>query len=153
MGLANIALNGLELEVLNRVGQRKVKVIRYADDFLIIGREKADVEKAKCVSEDFLRTVGLNLNLDKTKIRHSVMNLHGDYKGVNYLGYHFYQKVVSKHHAIRKPSGGLASVKVVTRPSWKSVKDHLRAIKEVISELKMVPQEALIQRLLPLIRG
>jgi RNA-directed DNA polymerase len=36
--LANIALHGMETAVLSKFGRNRVKVIRYADDFVITSR-------------------------------------------------------------------------------------------------------------------
>ena len=151
--LVNIVLNGLEPFLESQVGKRKIKVIRYVNDILVCGRRVEDVQKAQLAIEEFLKPIGLQLNKDRTKIRHSVEKLNAPYPGVYYLGYHFYQKRVSKRHAIKKPSGELSFVKVVTRPSWTAIKDHLHDISCIIKKYKAVSQVVLIGRLMPIIRN
>ena len=66
--LSNIALHGMETAVLKEFKRDAVKVIRYADDFVITGKHLADINKAKQIVETFLATVGLRLSQGKTRI-------------------------------------------------------------------------------------
>ena len=47
-------------------------IIRYADDFVVIHRDKDIVEKAKEVIFDWLAEIGLELKPSKTRITHTI---------------------------------------------------------------------------------
>ena len=80
--LANIALNGME-ELLNisyyeRIKNGKVfyetkgnyRVVRYADDFVILAKSKMDIEAIPNILSPYLKERGLELAEDKTRIIH-----------------------------------------------------------------------------------
>lgn len=64
--LANLYLDHLD-EVLAEAGFR---LVRYADDFVILCRKEARAERALRFVADLLREMGLRLNPEKTIIRH-----------------------------------------------------------------------------------
>jgi RNA-directed DNA polymerase len=70
--LANIALDGLELELRKRFRQLdKVHVVRYADDFIVTASSKELLEnEVEPLVTDFLKTRGLELSPEKTSITH-----------------------------------------------------------------------------------
>ncbi|NCT69253.1 MAG: group II intron reverse transcriptase/maturase, partial [Rhodanobacteraceae bacterium] len=78
--LANVALNGLESELIEHLGAKlgktkarklKVNVVRYADDFVITGISKEALEnEVKPWVESFLAERGLTLSMEKTRIVH-----------------------------------------------------------------------------------
>jgi len=75
--LANLALDGLETMVLQVEPHRrgnlrpKINVVRYADDFIITGRSKEQLEeKVLPAVAAFLGDRGLRLSPEKTKITH-----------------------------------------------------------------------------------
>ena len=70
--LMNIALHGMENYVTKEFGRNKIKVVRYADDFVIFGKTLKDVQKAEKLVIEFLKPVGLNLSAEKTRIGHSM---------------------------------------------------------------------------------
>lgn len=70
--LCNVALHGMETLLLKNFRRDGVKIIRYADDFLIMGRELDDIKKAKGIVVDFLQTMDLKLSEEKTRIGHSM---------------------------------------------------------------------------------
>lgn len=75
--LANIVLNYLDWH-LEGHGYR---FVRYADDFVVLTRTKAEAERALTVVMDFLSTeLGLELNLEKTQITTAG-------KGFDFLGF------------------------------------------------------------------
>jgi RNA-directed DNA polymerase len=45
--LCNIALHGLETTLLNNFPRDSVKIIRYADDFIVTGEKLIDIIRAK----------------------------------------------------------------------------------------------------------
>lgn len=138
--LANIALNGLEAELLadlkRRLGTRrtkalKVNLVRYADDFVITGSSREGLEtEVKPFVESFLATRGLTLSLEKTR------TVHID-DGFDFLGWNFRRY----------------SEKLLIKPSAKNCEAFYRKVKEVVSAKKTVTQAALIKLLNPKLRG
>jgi len=69
--LANIALDGLEkaIQSVSKVGD-KINFVRYADDFICTAAHKEILEqKVLPVIINFLNARGLELSLEKTKLR------------------------------------------------------------------------------------
>lgn len=136
--LANIALDGLDKVLKSKFSKispskpfSKVNYIRYCDDFIITGRSKELLEQeVKPIVEDFLRTRGLSLSTEKTKITHIE-------DGFDFLGQN-----------IRKYKG-----KLVIKPSEANIKKFLEKIRVIIKENKSSKQEQLIRLLNPVIRG
>lgn len=93
--LANIALHGLGTHLKEQYAnsiypnKRQGKIqrakelgfIRYADDFVVISPNIEALEEAKINCEKWLETIGLKLNLNKTKIKPTS-------QGFNFLGFH-----------------------------------------------------------------
>lgn len=76
--LANLYLDRLD-EALSRQGLR---IVRYADDFLVLAKDKTAIEAAHRRTTELLQEAGLSLNLQKTAIR--------DYDAtIRFLGYAF----------------------------------------------------------------
>lgn len=75
--LSNIALHGMETLLLSKFSRGKVKLIRYADDFVIMGKDLKDIIKSKKIVEEFLTKVGLELSEGKTRIGHSMNYVEG----------------------------------------------------------------------------
>ncbi|NWK42923.1 group II intron reverse transcriptase/maturase [Ralstonia pickettii] len=138
--LANVALNGLESQLLAHLKAKlgavktkklKVNVVRYADDFVITGSTPDLLEdEIKPWVEQFLAVRGLSLSTEKTRI----VNIA---EGFDFLGWNF-----------RKYSGTL-----LIKPSKKNVQAFYRKVKEEISAHKQVKQEDLIRLLNPMLRG
>lgn len=136
--LANIALNGLEQELLKvfpkttRWGEKaSINFIRYADDFVITGRTKELLEdKIKPLVEEFMRERGLELSQEKTVITHIE-------EGFDFLGQN-----------VRK-----YGEKLLIKPAKKNVKTFLDGIRAVIKDSKQMTTFALIMKLNLKIRG
>jgi len=138
--LANVTLNGLERELIARLGAKfgiakakklKVNVVRYADDFVITGDSKEILEnEVRPWVEAFLAVRGLQLSEAKTRITHID-------EGFDFLGWNF-----------RKYSG-----KLLIKPSKKNAQAFYRKVAETISGNKTVKQEDLVQLLNPMLRG
>lgn len=136
--LANIALDGLEKELAESFGRTaksinllRVRLVRYADDFIITGssKELLEQEVKPCV-EAFLAVRGLELSQDKTKITHIS-------EGFDFLGQN-----------VRKYDG-----KLLIKPSARNVKAFLDKVRDTIKANRSAKQEALIDLLNPMIRG
>jgi RNA-directed DNA polymerase len=137
--LANMALDGLEKVLSEKFPKRKgpkyqepkVNLIRYADDFVITGRSQELLEQeVKPIVEAFLRERGLELSPEKTLITHIQ-------EGFDFLGQN-----------IRKYQD-----KLLIKPSHKSVRKHLRNVREIIKSNPQMNAGKLISILNPILRG
>src|SRR5256884_5051204 len=80
--LANVALHGLEEHItssfparIKREGQSlrwQPTVVRYADDLVILHRDKAVIEQAQQLAADWLAKMGLEFKPSKTCITHTL---------------------------------------------------------------------------------
>lgn len=63
------------------------RLVRYADDFVILHKNKEVIEDSKRIIKEWLAEIGLELSESKTKITHSS-------EGFNFLGFNIkhYQK-------------------------------------------------------------
>ena len=129
------------------------RVIRYADDFVILHRYLDVIEKAKELAETWLQTMGLELKPSKTRLTHT-LHPHEGNVGFNFLGFTIRQFPVGKTHQ-RTVSGGRIKLtsKTLIKPSRQAVERHYRQIAEVITTHSNAPQEAVIARLNPIVRG
>jgi RNA-directed DNA polymerase len=136
--IANMALDGLEAAVYASVGSSKLarskaqlNVVRYADDFVVTGVSKDVLElKVLPAVRQFIAARGLELSEEKTRITNIA-------EGFDFLGQN-----------VRKYDG-----KLLIKPAKKSVKSLLDKVREIIKGNASVTQEALIQKLNPVIRG
>lgn len=137
--LANMALDGLgrlleekfPMKISSRKPTHKVNFIRWADDFIITGRSKEQLETLVLpLVEEFLRERGLELSEAKTKITHIDQGF--DFLGQNIRSY-----------------GG----KVLVKPSGTNLRNVIRKIRHVAKSNKMIKQVLLITMLNPIVRG
>lgn len=75
--LANIYLHGLD----QRMAALGVKMVRYADDFVLVARTRREAEEALDAVREDLKTLGLELHPTKTRVVHVRA-------GIDFLGYH-----------------------------------------------------------------
>lgn len=136
---ANMALDGLgkllaekfPMKISSRKPTHKINYIRYADDFVITGRSKEQLENLVLpIVEQFLRERGLSLSKTKTRITHIDT-------GFDFLGQN-----------VRKYNG-----KLLIKPSKTSLQNVIRKIRKVVKDNKMIKQVLLITMLNPIIRG
>lgn len=136
--LANMALDGLEALLRKTFPKshhkhvnRKVNLVRYADDFIITGCSREFLEnEVKPVVEAFLQERGLQLSQEKTLITHID-------DGFDFLGQN-----------VRKYNG-----KLLIKPSERSVRKLLKRIRDTIKANPQMPADKLIFVLNPIIRG
>lgn len=159
--LANIALHGLEELMEDLARQYNIryrscskynipKLIRYADDLVVLHEDKWVIELVQTWLENALLPMGLQLKPTKTKIVHT---LEGTTKpGFDFLGFHVRQYPVGKYHT-GTICGNPLGFKTIIKPSKDKQKAHLRQIKAVINTHQAAPQKALIGKLNPIIRG
>ncbi len=179
--LANIALHGMETYIKEwlwnvkeyripayRNGKKKgsksristieqIGIIRYADDFVILHDKLEVIIEAKEAINQWLVNIGLEIKPSKTRICHTLkeVTIDGEKQeaGFDFLGFNIKQYPVGKHHSSKDTHGRLLNLKLIISPSNKSIKAHKEKLKQLTKALKKAPQEALIGKLNPIIRG
>ena len=134
--LANMSLNGLQ----NWLGDEFL-FVRYADDFLVLGKNEQDLKsKALTKIREFLEPRGLRLNLEKTKIR--------DFsQGFDYLIFNF--REYPDPARIKKTKRTIFLIKL----SSKNVSRFKRELSKVVKEHRKLPINVPIQVLNRKLRG
>jgi RNA-directed DNA polymerase len=168
--LANIALDGMIRDIENSITTRKkgqkswaspIRIIRYADDFVVLHPELEVIYKAKEAIETWLKPVGLELKPEKTRICHTLNTISVPEieltisPGFDFLGFNIRQYPVGKYHSGKSggPKSELLGFKTLIKPSKKAIKAHHAALKEIIKSHKSAPQAGLIGKLNPIIIG
>jgi len=151
--LANIALHGLENHLSDFVAQLPIKpheganrgtaakrkalsVIRYADDFVLIHRNKEILELCIKETRKWLGKVGLEISEEKSALRDGR-------KGFSFLGFQIIQ--------VKKITKGEYKVKI--QPSRKSQSKLLLKVREIVQNNRAVSSYSLIMMLRPVILG
>ena len=149
--LANIALHGME----NRIRQvnKTASLIRYADDFVILHYDITVVQRCQQIIAEWLKSMGLELKPSKTRLAHTLHKYEEQEPGFDFLGFTVRQFPVGKYQSGKKSNGTPLGFKTLIKPSSKKLKLHAESLHSVIKTHKTVPQEALISRLNPVIRG
>ncbi|MDT9206154.1 MULTISPECIES: group II intron reverse transcriptase/maturase [unclassified Limnospira] len=161
--LANIALDRMERLVKemypNKGTTTQVNLIRYADDFVVISKDLGIIEQCKTAISEWLKSVGLEIKPEKTRICHTLNPIEYNGKteepGFDFLGFNIRQYPVGKYKSGKTGGGNsrLIGHKTYIKPSNKAVTAHTEVIKGVIQQHKTAPQSALIGKLNPIIRG
>ena len=163
--LANIALHGLEEAVKDAFPENrwfreqnlnvkwKPQVVRYADDFVILHRDRHSIEKAQKIAAEWLKQMGLEMKPSKTKIVHTLEE-HDGQVGFDFLGFNIRQYPRSESSCIRMPKTGRPTGFTPSiRPSKESQKRLLQKTKQILKSNQAVSQIRLITLLNPVIRG
>src|SRR5579864_1926243 len=125
--LANIALYGMEEALINAymsekktqsARQRAPKLIRYADDCVVLHAEVAEVIKAQQLIATWLQDIGLELKPSKTRLSHTLNDYQGNV-GFNFLGFSIRQFPVGKTHTGASTGKPLGFKTIITRESKK----------------------------------
>ena len=126
--LSNIGLHGLEEFVKNH--NKRLGVIRYADDFVVTSKLKEEIEDIKPRIGQWLAERGLVFSEEKTK----TVDID---EGFNFLGFNvrFYDN------------------KLLIKPEKEKVLAFCRKIGKIIKDSSTVKQEVLIKKLNPVLRG
>jgi RNA-directed DNA polymerase len=153
--LCNIALHGMETELMKAFSRYGVKVIRYADDFIVTGRKLEDIHKSKEIINDFLKAVGLELSEEKTRIGHTMFPIEqGRAKpGLEFLGFHFRNIRTSIHRGVKTTRGVKQNFRQISSPSLDSVKNHKIEVRDILKKYKNAPRTAVISALSLKIQG
>jgi RNA-directed DNA polymerase len=149
--LANVALHGLEQHLAETCTHaRAPRVVRYADDLVILHEDLETLLQLTEQTESWLRGMGLQLKPSKTHLRHTLQEWEGQ-AGFDFLGFTVRQYRVGKHRTCTYR--GRPGFKTLIQPSPKAQKRHLAKIREIIRKHRGHAQKALIAALNPVIRG
>ncbi|MGK7899162.1 MAG: group II intron reverse transcriptase, partial [Xenococcus sp. (in: cyanobacteria)] len=151
--LSNIALHGLENRIKQVKGLQNAAVIRYADDFVIIHPELEKIKQCQTIVSDWLREYDLELNTEKTQIKHTLNALDENKSGFDFLGFNIRQYKTGKHQSGKNTKGEKLGFKTIIKPSDESVRRHYQKISETVKRLNAAPQYKLISELNLIIRG
>jgi RNA-directed DNA polymerase len=163
--LANIALHGMIDSVVNSLPKIKIingkqdthyrpKIIRYADDFVVLANRPEVVLEAQKLISEWLKPVGLELKPEKTWLCNTLSIGNEEKPGFDFLGFNIRLYPVSVHKGVNAgQAGGIKPYQLNIKPSKKAVQTHYNACKEVIKQHRTAPQAALINKLNPIIRG
>jgi RNA-directed DNA polymerase len=120
-----------------RHGQATYKVVRYADDFVVmIARSKAHAEYLKVDAAQVLAEMGLRLSEEKTTIAHID-------EGFEFLGFRIQ----------RQTKRGSNKQYVYTWPSKKSLTTITAKVKTITRQGTSNPLSDLLRQLNPVLRG
>lgn len=165
--LANIALHGME-EALEEFAKNppkelkkafgihgtrgrssSLKLVRYADDVVVLHQNLEIVLKSKEILEAWLSDIGLTFKPEKTNIAHTLHSHNREKPGFNFLGFRIYQPEVSKYKSGKTQKGYVTH----TIPQNEKVAEHYEDLRRIVNSMKSAPQWALIEKLNPVIRG
>lgn len=127
-------------------------LIRYADDLVILHPNKEELQKAAATLTTWLAEIGLHLHPTKTRITHTLTPYEGNV-GFDFVGFSIRQFSVGKTHTGKNPHGKALGFKTSIVPSKETIKRHMGEIKHLLREHRTAPQEKVIRRLNPVIRG
>jgi len=135
--------------------KKELNFIRYADDFVIMHKDKKVILKCKEVINTWLNDIGLELKPEKTRLTHTLnASLSEDgIAGFNFLGFHIQQYAVGKHQSSRNQRNQITGFITLITPTKEKCKNHQEKLGEIIRKSKTEPQIALISKLNPVIRG
>ena len=152
--LANIAMHGLENEVLRAVKTSglksaaklaaRTKILVYADDFLILAPSEETLKAGIGGAEHFLQSMGLNLNHKKSRITHSS-------SGFEYLGCTIKQQEVGKKKRPSRHNTVNITWRLKILPTQENVDKHFREIRKQAKSCG--DTKTLIRKLNPIIEG
>lgn len=159
--LVNIALHGLENRIRQfaeslpgrkQVNRENLSLIRYADDFVVLHKKLAVVQRCQQIIAEWLKSMSLEFKPSKTRITHTLHNHEGN-PGFEFLGYNIRQYTVGNYRADKDSQGRKLGFTTLITPSKEKIFLHYEEISRIIDTHKNAPQSALITRLNPVIRG
>lgn len=153
--LANIALHGMEDDLRTHcrtLSDREPRLIRYADDFVVLHKDKAVVEECQRFTTGWLKQMGLSPKPSKTRVTHTLER--GEHEpGFDFLGFHIQQFPIGKTRSGKRKNGSLLGFKTRIKPSSAAVKKHVEKLRETLRKNRSVDQALLITLLAPIIVG
>jgi len=125
--LANMVLDDFDTDMANA----GFRLIRFADDFVVMCKNPAQARKAEARARESLAEHGLSLNEDKTHIK--AMD-----EGLRYLGYLFVNDMALDVGGSKHPTEDVPSGERVSHPWLSQVMEHpLHALNEETGEREL----------------
>lgn len=155
--LALIALQGLETAIRSCINQSQkaqaeLTIVFYADDFVILHKSLDVILNCKTAAEKWLKSMSLELKPSKTRISHTLNQYEGNV-GFDFLGFNIRQYPTGKHQCGYNNRGEKLGFKTIIKPSKEKISLHIESLRNIIDASKTAPQELLIRKLNPVIRG
>jgi RNA-directed DNA polymerase len=127
-------------------------VIRYADDFVVLHRDREVIERVKEIAADWLKGMGLEMKPSKTRISHTLQKTDGP-AGFDFLGFHIRHYARGQCHSSRDGTGRRLDFRTNIKPSAKSQKRLLSKIRKIVHDGRTWSQEGLIAAINPVLFG
>jgi RNA-directed DNA polymerase len=123
---------------------------------VVLHQDRAVIEQCHDIANEWLADMGLRLKPSKTQIVHTLQH-ENDTAGFTFLGFHIRHYRVGKTHTSKSGGPGrpttLLGFTTIIKPSPEALKRHSKHLKDIIRTARAWSQDALIQRLNPIIRG
>ncbi len=133
--------------------QKGLSLIRYADDFVILHKDLAVVQRCQQIAIEFLGGMGLELKPSKTRMAHTLIEYEGEQPGFDFLGFTIRQFPAGKYQSGKSSNGKPLGFKTLIKPSQKKVKLHAEALNDTVKTHKAAYQGTLINLMNPIITG
>jgi RNA-directed DNA polymerase len=156
--LANIALHGMETAIgapLPQPGHRDRKtprIIRYADDFVVLHADRTVVQRYQDLIAKRLKPMGLELKPSKTRLTHTLNEPEGS-PGFDFLGFHIQQYLAGKTKSGKDARGRRHGFKTHITPSTTALQSHVDHLRAIIHRHRHTEQAVLIAHINPVSRG
>lgn len=154
--LMNIALHGMEEAVIGGKisNQSRPLLVRYGDDFVILHPDLHELQQAEKRVRRWLAAMGLQLNAQKTGIRHTLIPFQGE-AGFDFLSFNMRQEQAEKSLEGKQKQNHTSSswLKTMVNPSQEARQRHYAAIEQKLRHLHAASQAQVIKELNPLIIG
>lgn len=143
--LINILLHGMEHCLETAFSERTVlKLVRYADDVVILGEDLSSVRKCEEIISQWLKDIGLELEASQTALAHTLEEFNGSRSGFNFLGF-----------TIRQfpNKSKLSGLTTVIEPSKEEIRSYYKYLADRVKSCQAKSQAELIAKLNPIIRN
>jgi group II intron reverse transcriptase/maturase len=139
--LSNVYLHLLD-KVWNKRHRKLGRLVRYADDFVVLCGSQTNAEKSLEVIKQLMGCMGLELHPEKTRL----VEMGPEKEGFDFLGFHF---------QVGMPVVGLGKNCCLSWPSRKAMKKIAEKVKMMTAgrERLLFPIEDLAKALNPVLRG
>lgn len=153
--LANIALHGMEHDLMNHcrsLSDKEPRLIRYADDLVVLHKDRAIIEQCQRFTTGWLKQMGLEPKPSKSRIVHSLESYDQE-PGFDFLGFNIRQHRSGKTRSAMGCDGKLLGFNTLIKPSKDAEQKHVDKLRETVRKHRSVEQELLIKLLAPKIVG
>jgi RNA-directed DNA polymerase len=145
-GVISPLLSNVYLHLLDKVWEKRHgklgKLVRYADDFVVLCTRQSHAEESLEVLKNLMKRLGLELHPEKTRL----VEMWPGKVGFDFLGFHF---------CYGKPVGRRGIPRCLSVPSQRAMKKIAEKVKQVTAQpwRRRFPMEDLVKTINPMIRG